>query len=71
MKLLNQALCALALLAALEPVAHAGVVADHPGYWMGDLALPDGRVLKSGMALFKRADGSAWASLAIPDQDPP
>ena len=68
MKLLNQALCALALLVALEPVAHAGVVADHPGYWMGDLTLPDGRVLKSGMELFKRADGSAWASFASPDQ---
>jgi pimeloyl-ACP methyl ester carboxylesterase len=59
---------ALALLLALHSGAHAGVVADHPGYWMGDLKLPDGRVFKSGVELFKRADGSAWASFASPDQ---
>lgn len=53
---------------ALHSVAYAGVVKDHPGHWMGDLKLPDGRVLKSGIELFSRADGSPWASMASPDQ---
>lgn len=68
MKTLFPKLMPLALLCALHAGAHAGVVADHPGYWMGDLKLPDGRVLKSGVELFKRADGSAWASFSVPDQ---
>jgi pimeloyl-ACP methyl ester carboxylesterase len=58
----------LFVLFALQSIAHAGVVKDHPGHWMGDLKLPDGRVLKSGVEFFSRADGSAWASLASPDQ---
>ena len=58
----------LAFLFALHGGAQAGVVADHPGHWMGDLSLPDGRVLKSGVELFTRADGSSWASFSSPDQ---
>jgi len=57
----------LAFLFALH-AAQAGVVADHPGHWMGDLTLPDGRVLKSAVELFTRADGSSWASFSSPDQ---
>lgn len=58
----------LAFLFALHAGAQAGVVADHPGHWMGDLSLPDGQVLKSGVELFTRADGSPWASFSSPDQ---
>jgi pimeloyl-ACP methyl ester carboxylesterase len=58
----------LLVLFALHSVASAGVVKDHPGYWMGDLKLPDGRALKSGVEMFSRADGSAWASFSSPDQ---
>lgn len=53
---------------AMHTAAQAGVVKDHPGYWMGELKLPNGRVLKSGIELFNRADGSPWASMASPDQ---
>lgn len=58
----------LAFLFVVHSGVHAGVVADHPGYWMGNVTLPDGQVLNSGIALFKRADGSAWASFSVPDQ---
>lgn len=68
MKTLLPKLLPLVLLCAMHGGAHAGVVADHQGYWMGDLKLPNGQVLKSGVELFKRADGSAWASLSVPDQ---
>lgn len=68
MKNLFPKLLPLALLFALHSGAQAGVVADHPGYWMGDLTLPDGEILKTGVEIFKRADGSAWASFAVPDQ---
>ncbi len=56
------------LLLAVQSLAHAGVVKDHPGHWMGDLKLPDGQVFKNGVEFFRRADGSAWASFASPDQ---
>lgn len=61
---------ALALLAltALQPISQAGPLQDHPGYWLGDLTLPNDRVLRIGAELFIRADGSAWASIASPDQ---
>jgi pimeloyl-ACP methyl ester carboxylesterase len=68
MKSLFSHVLPLLTLFALQSAAHAGVVKEHPGYWMGDLKLPDGRVLKSGIELFSRADGSAWASFASPDQ---
>lgn len=68
MKSLFSNLKALLFLLAFQSAAHAGVVKDHPGHWMGALKLPDGRVLKSGVELFTRADGSAWASFASPDQ---
>jgi pimeloyl-ACP methyl ester carboxylesterase len=68
MKSLFSALKPLVFLLALHPMAYAGVVKDHPGHWMGNLKLPDGRVLKSGIELFSRADGTAWASFASPDQ---
>jgi pimeloyl-ACP methyl ester carboxylesterase len=47
----------------------ASIVADHQGRWLGDLTLPDGKVLRIGAELMLRADGSAWASFASPDQD--
>lgn len=68
MKSLCSKLLPLLIPFALQSVAHAGVVKEHPGYWMGDLKLPDGRVLKSGVEFFSRADGSPWASFASPDQ---
>lgn len=68
MKSLFSNLKPLLFLLALHSAAHAGVVKDHPGHWMGELKLPDGRILKSGVELFSRADGSAWASFASPDQ---
>jgi pimeloyl-ACP methyl ester carboxylesterase len=58
----------LALL-ALQPVARAGALHDHPGYWLGNVTLPDGQVRKLGVELFNRADGAAWASAAWPEQD--
>jgi pimeloyl-ACP methyl ester carboxylesterase len=64
---LRTAFLSLALLAAL-PCARADVLQDHPGHWMGDMKLPDGHILKMGAELFTRADGSAWASIASPDQ---
>ncbi len=54
---------------ALQPLAQAGVLKDHPGHWLGDLKIPGGPTLKLGAELFTRADGSAWASVSSPDQD--
>lgn len=68
MKSLRSKLLPLLIPFALHSAAWAGVVEDHPGHWMGDLKLPDGRVLKSGIEFFRRADGSPWASMASPDQ---
>lgn len=59
----------LAFLLALQPVASAGPLKDHPGHWLGELNIPDGPRLRLGAELFTRADGSAWASVASPDQD--
>lgn len=58
----------LALL-ALQPGARAGVLEDHPGYWLGDVTLPDGTLRKMGAEIFKRADGATWASVGWPEQD--
>ncbi len=48
--------------------SHPRIVKDHQGRWLGDLKLPDGRVMRIGAELLIRADGSAWASFASPDQ---
>jgi len=40
----------------------------HQGRWLGDLTLPNGHVIKSGVDIFTRADGSVWASYASPDR---
>lgn len=53
---------------ASAPAAHAAPLQDHPGFWLGDMKTPDSRTLKIGAELFARADGSAWASVASPDQ---
>jgi len=58
----------IATLFAAQAAAQAGVVADHPGRWMGEITIPNGPVLKLGADLFSRADGSPWASMASPDQ---
>jgi pimeloyl-ACP methyl ester carboxylesterase len=60
-------LLSLALL-ALQPSGHANPVQEHPGYWLGEMTTPDGQLLHIGAELFVRADGSAWASVASPDQ---
>lgn len=68
MKFVLSRLTPLALLLSLQMGAQAGVLEAHPGLWMGELKIPDGRMLKSGIAIFKRADGSPWASFSSPDQ---
>jgi pimeloyl-ACP methyl ester carboxylesterase len=60
-------LASLALL-LLAPLAQAGALQDHPGFWLGEMKIPGGPVLHIGAELFVRADGSAWASIASPDQ---
>ncbi len=57
-------LSALLFLLSILPVAAAAPV----GHYLGELPVPDGRVLKIGVELFKRADGASWASFASPDQ---
>ncbi len=58
----------LVLMLALHASAHAGVLKDHPGHWLGDLKIPNGPTLKSGIEIYTRADGSDWASFSSPDQ---
>jgi len=58
---------ALAALLAAQ-AAHAGVLAEHPGRWMGAITIPDGPTLRLGADIYTRADGSTWASMASPDQ---
>jgi pimeloyl-ACP methyl ester carboxylesterase len=60
-------LASLAML-ILAPLAQAGPLQDHPGFWLGEMKVPGGPVLHIGAELFVRADGSAWASIASPDQ---
>lgn len=69
MKSVFSASAFVVVLLALQPVVQAGVLKDHPGRWLGDLKIPGGPTLKLGAELFTRADGSAWASVASPDQD--
>lgn len=58
----------LVVLVAIQSVAQAGVIQDHQGHWLGDMKIPNGQVLKIGADLFARADGSFWASVAVPEQ---
>lgn len=58
-----------AVLLVVQPVVQAGVLEDHPGHWLGSVKIPGGPTLRLGAELFTRADGSAWASVASPDQD--
>lgn len=57
-----------AVLLALPGLVHAGPLAERQGRWLGDMAIPNGPTLKIGADLFTRLDGTAWASLASPDQ---
>ncbi len=66
MSLLNKMLPAALL--ALQASAHAGALQDHPGFWLGAMTIPNGQVIRVGAEIFTRADGSAWASFASPDQ---
>lgn len=59
----------LALL-AFQPDARATALDAHPGYWLGDIKAPDGRVQQLGVELFTRADGTPWASAAWPVDGP-
>ena len=59
---------ALVTLIAVQTAACADPLRDHAGRWMGDLKLPNGAVLKIGVDLYARADGTTWASVASPDQ---
>jgi len=54
----------------MSPAIRAGVLEEHYGKWMGTLAIPHGPVIKTGIELFPRADGSPGASFASPDQTP-
>lgn len=60
-------LAALALL-ALPHAVLAGVIAERQGTWLGEMAVPSGAKIRIGADLFIRADGLAWASIAVPDQ---
>ena len=55
---LRRTVIALAMFLLTCAIAQAGVLADHPGYWLGDLKVADGSVLKMGVESFTRADGS-------------
>jgi pimeloyl-ACP methyl ester carboxylesterase len=59
----------VALAAALQSIASAGILQEHQGRWMGQIEVPDGPTLKIGAELFTRADGSYWASVSSPDQN--
>jgi pimeloyl-ACP methyl ester carboxylesterase len=69
MKSVLQKILFLAVLLASQAAVQASVLKDHPGRWLGDLKVPGGPTLRLGAELFTRADGSAWASVASPDQD--
>ena len=53
---------------AATAIAHAGVVDDHYGRWMGKLSIPNGPTLRLGLELLARADGSPGGRLVSPDQ---
>jgi len=58
----------LLVLLALQPIAQADVLKEHQGAWLGDMKIPNGPTIKIGAEVFTRADGSPWASIAVPDQ---
>ncbi len=58
-----------ALLLALQSSACATQAPAAEGHYLGALRVPEGPPLQIGVELFERADGSAWASFASPDQD--
>ena len=60
---------AMALGLTLPSIASAGIVQEHQGRWLGEMKVPDGRLLKIGADLFTRADGTYWASVSSPDQN--
>jgi len=68
MKYFHGKALSLLILLSLQPVAQAGVLKEHQGTWLGDMKIPNGPTLKIGADLFTRADGSPWASIAVPDQ---
>lgn len=61
-------LLSLASLFAVHALAAAGPLADHPGRWLGDLPTAEGTTQRLGAELYRRADGTPWASVASPDQ---
>lgn len=69
MKTFLRNVLALALPLAMHAIAHAGLLQDHQGRWLGNMKIPDGPTLRLGAELFTRADGSQWASVSSPDQD--
>ncbi len=54
---------------AIAPLAHADLIKEHAGAWLGDMKIPNGPTLKLGVELFTRADGNSWASIALPSQN--
>lgn len=66
MRLAVRGLRPILAVSMMSVLAHGGVLADHQGRWLGELVLPNGRRIQTGVELFNRADGSPWASLASP-----
>ena len=60
--------CALLLGALAMPAVHADALDEHQGNWLGAFSVPNGPTIKIGASLFARADGTPWASVAVPDQ---
>ncbi|MEI8031416.1 MAG: alpha/beta fold hydrolase [Comamonadaceae bacterium] len=69
MKLSFQNAVVMTLAFGLHSIASAGTLQEHPGRWLGEMLVPDGRMLKIGAELFTRADGTDWASVSSPDQN--
>jgi hypothetical protein len=65
---LRRATVAAAAWLAATAAAHAGIVEDHYGRWMGTISVPQGPTLRLGLELFARADGSPGGRLVSPDQ---
>ena len=56
------------MLLAVPSFAHAGVVKDHQGHWLGVMKIPNGPTLNIGAELFAKADGTPGALSVSPDQ---
>lgn len=63
-----KSLIAALVLSVVQPFASAAVLEGRNGFWLGDMKIPNGPTLKMGVEIFKRADGSQWASVSSPDQ---